>query len=87
RFGGLGHASHQNGLDVDVYYARRDRRPEAPRRPAHVDRGLAQALVDEFVRGGATHVFVGPSLGLRGPRGVVSPLVHHDDHLHARFRP
>ncbi|MDF2754256.1 MAG: Penicillin-insensitive murein endopeptidase, partial [Gaiellaceae bacterium] len=25
RYGGIGHASHQNGLDVDVYYPRRDR--------------------------------------------------------------
>ena len=24
RFGGRGHASHQNGLDVDVYYPRLD---------------------------------------------------------------
>ena len=87
RYGGLGHASHQNGLDVDVYYPRVDRLPEAPRRPRDVDRVLAQALVDEFVRGGATHVFVGPSLRLRGPKSVVSPLAHHDDHLHARFRP
>jgi Penicillin-insensitive murein endopeptidase len=87
RYGGLGHASHQNGLDVDVYYPRVDRRLEAPRRPRDVDRALAQALVDEFVRAGATDVFVGPSLRLRGPRGVVAALVHHDDHLHARFRP
>ena len=87
RFGGLGHASHQNGLDVDVYYARLDRELEAPRRPGQVDRVLAQALVDEFVRAGATHVFAGPSLGLRGPKRIVTPLVHHDDHLHARFRP
>ena len=87
RYGGLGHASHQNGLDVDVYYPRLDRLPEAPRRARDVDRVLAQALVDEFVRAGATHVFVGPSLRLRGPKSVVSPLVHHDDHLHARFRP
>jgi murein endopeptidase len=87
RFGGLGHASHQNGLDVDVYYPRVDELPEAPRRPADVDRALAQALVDAFVRAGATHVFVGPSLRLRGPKRVVAPLVHHDDHLHARFRP
>ncbi|HEX8206436.1 MAG TPA: penicillin-insensitive murein endopeptidase [Solirubrobacteraceae bacterium] len=87
RFGGLGHASHQNGLDVDVYYPRVDRELEAPRRPADVDRALAQALVDEFVRAGATNVFVGPSLRLRGPKRIVSPLVHHDDHLHARFRP
>ena len=31
RFGALGHSSHQNGLDADVYYPRRDRRPAPPR--------------------------------------------------------
>ena len=29
RFGALGHSSHQNGLDVDVYYPRRDQRDRA----------------------------------------------------------
>ena len=33
-FGGLGHASHQNGLDVDIVYPRRDRaRAADPRSP------------------------------------------------------
>jgi murein endopeptidase len=86
RFGGLGHASHQNGLDADVYYPRRDGRLRAARHPRQVDRAAAQALVDAFVRAGAEKVFVGPSLGLRGPPGVVQPLVHHDDHLHLRLR-
>jgi murein endopeptidase len=85
-FGGLGHASHQNGLDVDVLYPRRDgleRRPWAPRL---VDEALAQDLVDRFVAAGATKVFTGWSLDLRGPRKVVAKLVHHDDHLHVRIR-
>jgi Penicillin-insensitive murein endopeptidase len=86
RFGALGHASHQNGLDVDVYYPRLDRRELAPRHPRQVDRALAQDLVDRFVAAGATYVFVGPSLGLGGPRRIVRPLVHHDDHLHVRIR-
>src|SRR5688572_1463504 len=30
RFGYIGHASHQNGLDVDVYYPRADARELAP---------------------------------------------------------
>jgi len=87
RFGGLGHASHQNGLDADVYYPRRDRALVSPRAPRDVDRRLAQELVDRFVAAGAEFVFVGPSLRLRGPRGVVMPLRYHDDHLHVRFRP
>jgi murein endopeptidase len=86
RFGGLGHASHQNGLDADVYYPRRDRALRAARRPGQVDRAAAQELVDAFVGAGAQLVFVGPSLSLHGPTGVVQPLVHHDDHLHVRIR-
>jgi murein endopeptidase len=87
RYGGLGHASHQNGLDVDVYYPRVDGLERAPRTPAQVDRALAQDLVDRFARAGATYVFVGPRLGLKRIRRSVQPLVHHDDHLHVRFRP
>ena len=87
QYGGLGHASHQNGLDVDVYYPRRDGLQRRPRTPEQVDRELAQDLVDRFVDAGAQKVFVGPSLRLKGPRRVVSALVHHDDHLHVRLPP
>jgi murein endopeptidase len=86
RYGGIGHASHQNGLDADVYYPRLDRRLRRARRPDQVDRAAAQELVDAFVRAGAQYVFVGPSLALRGPRKVVQALTHHDDHLHVRLR-
>jgi murein endopeptidase len=86
RFGGLGHASHQNGLDVDVYYPRRDLRERDPLRPRQIDGDLAQDLVDRFVRAGAQFVFVGPRTGLRGASRVVQPLVHHDDHMHVRLR-
>ena len=86
QFGGIGHASHQNGLDADVYYPRVDRRLRRARRPDQVDRAAAQELVDAFVQAGAEYVFVGPSLDLRGPSKVVQPLVHHDDHLHVRLR-
>jgi murein endopeptidase len=86
RFGGIGHASHQNGLDADVYYPRLDRRLRRARRPDQVDRGAAQELVDAFVREGAERVFVGPSLGLGGPGDVVQALFNHDDHLHVRLR-
>jgi murein endopeptidase len=86
RFGGLGHASHQNGLDADIYYPRLDRRLRAATRPNQVDRAAAQELVDAFTRAGADYVFVGPSLDLHGPRKMVTPLAHHDDHLHFRLR-
>jgi murein endopeptidase len=87
RYGGDGHRSHQNGLDVDVYYPRSDGRELAPRRVGQVDRALAQDLVDRFVRAGAEYVFVGPHTHLRGPGKVVWPLWNHDDHLHVRLRP
>jgi murein endopeptidase len=86
RFGGIGHASHQNGLDADVYYPRRDGMPRAARAPRQVERAAAQELVDAFVGAGAVKVFTGPSLGLAGPAGTVQALVHHDDHLHVRLR-
>jgi murein endopeptidase len=87
RFGGQGHASHQNGLDADVYYPRRDGRLRSAWRPDQVDGALAQDLVDRFVAADAQYVFVGPRLGLRGPRRVVQRLVNHDDHLHVRIFP
>jgi murein endopeptidase len=87
RYGGLGHASHQTGLDVDIYYPRLDRRERAARRPDQVDRVLAQELVNRFVNFGAIKVFVGPRVRLSGRRGVVTPLIYHDDHLHVRLSP
>jgi murein endopeptidase len=79
------HVSHQNGLDVDVYYPRLDRRERPPKVVAQVDRRLAQDLVDRFVVAGAVRVFVGPNTGLRGPRGVVEVLWNHDNHVHVRI--
>ena len=86
-FGGDGHRSHQNGLDADVYYPRRDGRERIPARVAQVDRRLAQELVDRFVAAGAQYVFVGPHTRLHGPPKVVMTLANHDDHLHVRLRP
>jgi len=85
RYGPVGHASHQNGLDADVYYPRRDGRERAPTSVAEVDRRRAQDLVDRFVRAGAERVFVGPNVGLTGPPDVVQEVPNHDDHLHVRL--
>ncbi len=85
QFGSIGHASHQNGLDVDVYYPRKDGRVRPPDRPDQVQLDWSQELVDRFVAVGAEKVFVGPSLGLEGPPDVVVPLVNHDNHLHFRL--
>ena len=80
------HVSHQNGLDVDVYYPRRDGRLSAPTSTAQVDRALAQDLLDRFLAAGAKVVFVGYSTDLRGPSGVVVPYPNHENHMHVRFR-
>jgi murein endopeptidase len=81
----IGHASHQNGLDVDIYYPRDDRRRGKPKTVDGVNRRDAQRLVDAFVDAGAEYVFVGLRVGLTGPRKVVQAIPHHDDHLHVRL--
>jgi hypothetical protein len=85
RFGAIGHATHQNGLDVDVYYPLKSGAERAPLSVDEVDLPLAQDLVDRFVRAGAVKVYVGPSTGLTGPPGVVEAIPLHDNHLHARL--
>ena len=81
------HVSHQNGLDVDIYYPRLDREERPPKHPRQIDQALAQDLVDRFVRAGAVRVFVGPRTGLRGDPRIVQPLANHDNHLHVRLPP
>jgi murein endopeptidase len=85
RFGGLGHASHQNGTDVDILYPRLDLQELAPTKVAQINRPLAQDLVDRFLVAGAEFIFVGPRTKLTGPRKIVERLVFHDDHMHVRF--
>jgi len=81
------HASHQNGLDVDVYYPRKDKREVAPTTVEQVDVPLAQDLLNLFLAAKPEFVFVGPHLPLHGPAGVVEPLVGHDNHMHVRIYP
>jgi Penicillin-insensitive murein endopeptidase len=81
------HVSHQNGLDVDVYYPRHDEALQAPVSRGQVDRARAQDLLDRFVAAGAQKVFVGFSTGLHGPSGVVVPYPNHENHMHVRFPP
>lgn len=91
RYGGLGHQSHQNGLDADLLYPRGDLCECPADTPDEIDAVRAQELVDGFVRAGAQYVFVSPVLYrrglLHGPRGVVVPLQFHDDHMHVRIYP
>ena len=79
------HVSHQNGLDVDVYYPRLDGRERPPVRAAQIDRRLAQDLLDRFVAAGAVRIFVGPNTHLRGPPSIVRVLWNHDNHMHVRI--
>ena len=85
RFGGLGHASHQNGTDVDILYPRLDLQEAGPARVSQIHDSLAQDLVDRFVAAGAKQIYVGPHTKLSGPKRVVQPLRFHDDHMHVRF--
>jgi murein endopeptidase len=79
------HVSHQNGLDVDIYFPRLDGTLRAPVARDQIDRRLAQDLVDRFVAAGARMVFVGYSTGLHGPAGIVIPYAGHQYHMHVRF--
>jgi murein endopeptidase len=79
------HASHQNGLDVDVYYPRLDGRERPPIRAAQIDRPLAQDLLKRFLAAGAVRIFVGPNTHLTGPARIVQVLALHDNHMHVRI--
>ena len=79
------HSTHQNGLDADIYYPRRDRQERPPTLVSQIDRRLAQDLVDRFVAAGASVVYVGPNTGFTGPADIVQVLWNHDNHLHVRI--
>jgi murein endopeptidase len=79
------HVSHQNGLDVDIYYPRRDGALRAPRSSEAIDRRLAQDLLDRFIAAGAHMVFVGYHTDLHGPAEVVVPYPNHENHMHVRL--
>ena len=85
--GGIGHATHQNGLDVDVYYPRLDRR-EGRRGPSSRStcgwRRTSSTCSSPPARPRSTSA---RACQLEGPPGVVVPLVNHDNHLHARIAP
>jgi Penicillin-insensitive murein endopeptidase len=81
------HRSHENGLDVDVYYPRRDATLRPPTRDDQIDLERTQDLLDRFLAVGVEKIFVGYSMDLRGPSDVVTPYPNHQDHMHVRFRP
>ena len=84
-YGGLGHISHQIGLDVDIYYPRLDHVETAPLRVPDIDHEFAQELVDRFIAAGAITIYIGQRTGLHGPARIVRIAKNHDDHLHVRY--
>jgi hypothetical protein len=84
-YGGLGHASHQNGLDIDVYYIRSDRAETAATQLREIDTARSQQLLNYFVASGAITIYIGAGTHLTGPRGIVTLARKHQDHMHVRF--
>ena len=84
-FGGNGHVGHQNGLEVDILYPRRDGEERAVTAASQVDRALAQDLLDRFIKAGAAVISVDPALGLRGKPSIVRPRPFHEEHMHVQF--
>jgi hypothetical protein len=86
RHGGriAGHATHQNGRQIDLCYPRRDRRRREPPRAGLVDMRLARELVRAMLDAGAYRVLVGPHIRIR-TSGRVMRWPNHDNHLHAMF--
>ena len=79
-----GHATHENGRQIDLYFPRRDREPREPHTVVQVDLELTRALVQAMLHAGAYRVLIGPDIDIATPRRVIRR-AHHDDHLHAMF--
>jgi hypothetical protein len=89
RFGGVGHASHQNGRDVDVYYPRTDALELPPDRAADVDLTLAREVVLRFARERTGLLLVGCARhyllsGVRKVQRLCNR--YHENHVHVRLR-
>ena len=78
-----GHATHENGRQIDLYFPRQSRLRE-PRSVAQVDLRLTRELVRAMRDAGAHKVLIGRRIPIRAASGVVR-WPHHDDHLHAMF--
>ena len=87
RFGGIGHASHQNGLDVDLYYPRTDGREREAFRPSQVDRRRARELIALIKRTRPQLMFVGCRVGIPATGRVRHLCSAHENHVHVRYRP
>ena len=81
---GVGHLSHQNGLDVDIRLVRSDGTEDGAH-AGNYDAERTQGVIDRLLARGANLILIGPNLDLHGPSRVVLRWPNHDDHLHARF--
>ncbi len=79
-----GHATHENGRQIDLYFPRRDRDMREPHTVGQVDLELSRALVQAMLHAGAYRVLIGRDIDMATPRRVLRR-PHHDDHLHAMF--
>jgi hypothetical protein len=85
-YGGAGHASHQNGLDVDIYWPRTDGREIPPGNVAEIDLAEAQYFVDAAIR--LMHpqlLVIGPNVRVHASGVAVEINAAHDDHMHIRI--
>ena len=87
RFGGIGHATHQNGLDVDIYYPRADGAEREASRPSLVDRRGARELVALIARSRPQVMFVGCDIGLVARGRARHLCTAHENHVHVRYAP
>lgn len=79
-----GHGTHENGLAVDVYYPRKDRRLDDAKTVSQVDTRLAKGLLHELLRSGARHVLIGQRVALP-TSSRVTRWPRHDDHFHVTY--
>lgn len=84
-----GHISHQNGLDVDLRYLRKDGDPLpldlAGDGLSNYDREATQEVVDLFLEHGAELILAHRTSGLNGPPQRLLLKADHRDHFHVRF--
>jgi hypothetical protein len=83
-FGGQ-NQTHENGLVVAVLYPRSDGGEGEAAVVEGVNRQLAQALLDEFARAGATTVSLDPRIGLTPRRGIRQSGSSIEPRMHVGF--
>ncbi|MDH3976848.1 MAG: penicillin-insensitive murein endopeptidase, partial [Deltaproteobacteria bacterium] len=81
------HNSHQNGLDVDVWFVRKDNQegPVNVANKALYDQALSEELINLFIEvGGAIRIFVASNSEINTTE-IIRIQEDHYDHFHATF--